>query len=337
MTALTPGLAAAFARVALANVTREYPRKIDHLLNAPPGDLTPHRVHPAFYGSYDWHSAVHMHWLLVRLLRLHPDLQQRDDITRVLDAHLSQANIAAERAYFDAPGARTFERPYGWAWVLELQAEALRLAAQSPVSRRWSDALDPFARYLSRRTLEFFDLAAYPVRMGMHANTAFAAILALDYARVAKDAELAAATERAARKWYLDDRDAPLAYEPSLADFLSPALVEAQSMRAVLPADEFRSWLAAFLPHGLGPLASPPMVADRTDAQVVHLDGLSLSRAWALRRIAGGLDASDALREQFSVVADRHLAAGLPQVVGRDFVAEHWLASFAALALGDAP
>jgi hypothetical protein len=327
---ITPELAAGFAEAALANVTREYPRKLDHLLDAPHGDLTPRKIHPAFYGSYDWHSAVHMHWLLVRLLRLHPDLPQRDAMTKVLDAHLSKQSIAIERAYFEGAGRRTFERPYGWAWLLALQAETLRLAGRSTKARRWSEALDPFARYLSLRLVEFVELAAYPIRMGMHANTAFAAILALDYACIAGDDALRAALERAARKWYLADRDAPLAYEPSLADFLSPALVEAQLMQAVLDSKEFAQWLAAFLPAGLGPLSSPPIVPDRSDAQFAHLDGLSLSRAWALRRLEGHLPGA-------VEVAEAHLAAGLPQVVGGDYVGEHWLASFAALALSEAP
>ena len=327
---LTFDLATGFAQAALANVTREYPRKLDHLLAAPHGELTPRKIHPAFYGSYDWHSAVHMHWLLVRLLRLYPELPQRDEIVRVLDAHLSQASLAVERAYFDGPGSRTFERPYGWAWALELQAEALRLAPVLAEAKRWSDALTPFAGYLSQRMREFLAMAAYPIRMGMHANTAFASILALDYARVAKDDALADAIGKAARKWYLDDRDAPVDYEPSLADFLSPALVEAQLMKSVLDEAEFERWLAGFLPEGLGPLATPPVVPDRTDAQLAHLDGLSLSRAWAARRLGDLLPGSGA-------AADTHLAAGLPQVVGGDYVGEHWLASFAALALGDTP
>jgi len=328
--ALTFDHAVAFAQVALANVTREYPRKLDHLLESPHGDLTPHGIHPAFYGSYDWHSAVHMHWLLVRVLRLHPGIPQAAEITKVLDRHLSPASIATEQAYFDGPGGRTFERPYGWAWVLELQAEALRLAPKRADAKRWSEALDPFARYLSERMSEFLAVAAYPIRMGMHANTAFACILALDYARVSGDAKLEADIERAARKWYLEDRDAPLAYEPSLADFLSPALIEAQLMCEVLTQGEFGPWLAGFMPDGLGPLATPPLVPDRTDAQLAHLDGLSLSRAWALRRLGDAVPGGAA-------AAEAHFAAGLPQVVGGDYVGEHWLASFAALALGDTP
>lgn len=333
MTSLTPDLAAAFARAALANVTREYPRKLDHLLDAPHGDLTPRHVHPAFYGSYDWHSAVHMHWLLVRLVRTHPGMAEAADIVRVLDRHLAPGHIAVEQAYFDSPGRRTFERPYGWAWLLELQAEALRLANTLAQAQRWADSLAPLAQVLAGRMREFLAVAPYPMRVGMHANTAFACILALDYARVAADDGLATEIGRAARKWYAADRAAPLAYEPSLADFLSPSLTEAHLMREVLPGPEFRVWLAAFLPDGLGSLATPPSVPDRSDAQFSHLDGLSLSRAWALRRIASALSEEDLLRAEVTATAERHLKAGLPQVTGGDYVGEHWLASFAALAL----
>ena len=335
MAALDAGFAAVLARVALANVTREYPRKLDTVLASPPGELLPRSVHPAFYGSYDWHSAVHMHWLLVRLLRVQPDMAATPEIAVTLDLHLAQGPIAAEQAYFETAGQRTFERPYGWAWLLELQAEALRLAKDCAGARRWSLALNPFARYVAGRLREFLALAVYPIRVGMHSNTAFACILALDYARTAGDAALATDIGTAARRWHLGDRDAPLAYEPSLADFLSPSLVVAQLMREVLPAEEFRLWFAAFLPSGLGPLAKPPVVPDRSDAQLSHLDGLSLSRAWALRRIATALPADEA--REFAAAALRHLDAGLPQAVGGDYVGEHWLASFAALALGEMP
>ena len=327
--------AAEFARVALANITCEYPRKLDHLLTSAPGDLTPRAVHPAFYGSYDWHSAVHMHWLLVRLLRVHPGLPKEAEIVAILNTHLAPAPLSIEHAYFEEPGRRTFERPYGWAWLLELQAEALRLANTREEGRRWAQALEPLAKFIADRLREFLALAAYPIRVGMHSSTAFACILALDYARTAGDAALTADIGNAARKWHLADRGAPVAYEPSLADFLSPSLTEAQLMREVLPAEEFRTWLAAFLPTGLGTLATPPVVPERSDAQFSHLDGLSLSRAWALRRIATALP--DGAADEFTAAAERHLAAGIPQVVGGDYVGEHWLASFAALALGEVP
>jgi len=321
-------LAGRFLQVALTNVSREYPRKLDHLLASPPGDLSPRRLHPAFYGSYDWHSAVHMHWLIVRVLRLHPGLAQADAGTAILDAHLAQGPLAAEQAYFDGPGGRTFERPYGWAWLLELQAEALRFAGGRPAATGWARALEPLAVELARRMREFVSRSELPMRAGTHANSAFACLLALDYARTAGDAALAAAIEAAARKWFLADRDVPLAYEPSQADFLSPALTEAQLMREVLPDLEFRRWLAGFMPDGLGPLSVPVVPPDRSDPQFCHLDGLSLSRAWALRRIGAPFPAE---------AAERHLAAGLKHAVGGDYVAEHWLASFAALALCDAP
>jgi DUF2891 family protein len=306
--------AAALACVALANVQREYPRKLDHLLNSSAGELTPRLVHPAFYGSYDWHSAVHMHWLLARCLRLHPDLEEAQQIGRVLDRHLSNQCIAAELRYFNSTAGRNFERPYGWAWLLELQAELGRLA------RGWSVA--PLANELARRFGGFVQVSPYPIRAGSHGNTAFACVLALDYARSEGKQELETQIKAAAVKWYGADRNAPLAYEPSLDDFLSPALVEAVLMQEVLAPAQFKTWFAEFLPAGF--TSSPPTLTDRTDPKQSHLDGLSLSRAWCLYRL-GDRDA-----------AEKHLAAALPHVVGGDYVGEHWLASLAALALSAA-
>jgi DUF2891 family protein len=319
---LTGEFAGAFASVALQNVTREYPRHVIHLLTVPAGDLTQRALHPSFYGSYDWHSAVHMHWLLVRLLRTHPQLPRAGEIANRLDAHLLPAALQDELAYFESPAGRTFERPYGWAWLLELQSELLRLG-----TRRWIDAVAPLARHLAKRFAEFVSAAPYPIRAGSHGNTAFACVLALDFAHSAQDDSLEQAIRNAARRWYAADRNAPLAYEPSLDDFLSPALIEAVLMREVLGQDEFDAWLQGFLPPDLGPLATPPVVADRTDPKQSHLDGLSLTRAWCFRRLGG----------RYLALAERHLQAALPQVAGGDYVGEHWLASFAALALGEHP
>jgi hypothetical protein len=213
-----------------------------------------------------------------------------------------------------SPAGRTFERPYGWAWLLELQAELIRLG-----NTKWSDALQPLAAELARRMARFVAGAPYPIRAGSHGNTAFACLLALDYARVAKHQMLADEIAAAARRWYENDREAPLAYEPSLDDFLSPSLVEAALMREVFPPDRFKSWLKAFLPSGFE--LDPPRVADRADPKQAHLDGLALSRAWCLKKLGYG------------EAAQRHLAAALPHVVGGDYAGEHWLASFAALAL----
>jgi hypothetical protein len=312
---LTPELASAFARVALANTEREYPRAIAHLMRTPQDELAPRKVHPAFFGSYDWHSAVHMHWLLVRVLRLYPMLPENGSIAAHLDAHLTPAALEAELSYIKANPL--FERPYGWAWLLALQAEALRMKS------RWSRALVPLAQEIASRMAQFVSLP-YPIRAGSHANTAFACILALDYARAASDLPLELEIRKAARRWYGADRDAPLAYEPSLDDFLSPTLVEAVLMQQLLDPAEFSRWLSSFLPSGMGPLAEPPVVADRSDAKQSHLDGLCLSRAWCFSALG------------LQDLSEKHLAAGMPHVVGGDYVGEHWLASFAVLALSAA-
>ena len=309
---LTPELAQAFARVALANVQREYPHRLDQLLAAPDAEWRPRMLHPAFFGSYDWHSAVHMHWLLVRLRRLYPSLDQGMDA--ILDAHFAAPSILKELAFFNGPGGATFERPYGWAWLLELQAELLRLG-------RWHDSVAPLAVELASRFVFYLRASPYPVRAGTHGNTAFACVLALDYAHAAGDAALAQAIHAAARRWYLGDRDYPVAYEPSGDDFLSPALVEALLMKRVLPAPEFATWMEGFLPGDLGPLSRPPSVSDHADAKQSHLDGLCLSRAWCFIHLGGNEEAK------------LHLEAGLPHVAGGDYAGEHWLASFAALAL----
>ena len=307
MSRLDADTARRLARVALANVARPYPHKLDHLLTASGEQLDHRRVHPAFFGSYDWHSAVHMHWSLARIHRTFPSA----DIAACLDRHLSTENLAAELAYFRSPAGRTFERPYGWAWLLKLQAEL----ADTP----WEKALAPLAAELAACLAQYLQ-APYPVRAGSHGNSAFACVLALDYARAAGDHALSAAIERAAHTWYLQDREAPLAYEPSLDDFLSPSLIEALLMQEVLPPERFGPWKSGFLPAGIGPLAQPPRGFDRADAKQVHLDGLSLSRAWCLRRL------------NHPEPAERHLAEALPHLAA-DYVGAHWLASFALLAL----
>jgi hypothetical protein len=307
------------AQVALANIDREYPRHVQHLMAAAEPSLRERERHPAFYGSYDWHSAVHMHWLLVRVLRLYPTSPEAARTAQALDAHLDVANLERELAYFRSPAGRTFERPYGWAWLLELQAEAL--AAKG----HWAQALAPLAAELAARFAAYLERAPYPVRTGSHANSAFACILALDYSRAAGDGGLERQIGRAARRWYGDDRNAPLAYEPSLDDFLSPALVEALLMRGILAADEFSSWLARFAPEGFSALGQAPTVVDHADPKQSHLDGLCLSRAWCFHRLGD----SDA--------AERLIAAAMPHIAGGDYAGTHWLASFAALALGERP
>jgi hypothetical protein len=312
---LTEELASRFARVALANIVREYPRHIQHLVSSASDELRERILHPAFYGSYDWHSAVHMHWLLARVLRLYPTSGDAVRIAEALDAHLTPGAMAAEVAYFRSPAGRTFERPYGWAWLLELQAEAL--ASKS----RWSRAVAPLATELARRFADYARISPYPVRSGAHGNSAFACVLALDYARAAADAALEFEIRKAARRWYGSDRAAPLAYEPSADDFLSPALTEALLMHEVLDRGDFVAWRERFAPQGFGVLAEPPTVVDHADPKLSHLDGLCFTRAWCFQRL-GDAAAAQGLVE-----------AALPYVEGGDYAGEHWLASFAVLAL----
>jgi hypothetical protein len=311
---LTEPLAERFARVALANIERDYPRRIDHLLARAGDELRPRVVHPAFYGAYDWHSAVHMHWLLVRVLRLYPTSRIAAAIADALDAHLHAKAIAAELAYFQSDSGRLFERPYGWAWLLELQAETRR------TNGRWARSLEPLARELADRFTRYVSAAPYPVRAGSHGDSAFACLLALDYARAAADTALEFEIRKSARRWYERDRNAPLAYEPSLDDFLSPVLCETLLLRQVMPENEFWPWLERFAPQGFGPLGEPPEGYDPADPKHSHLDGLCFTRAWCLARL-GNEEAGEKL-----------IRAALPHVTG-DYAGEHWLASFAVLAL----
>ena len=279
-----------FARLALGCIQRELPNSIQHMINGPGDVVSPRVLHPAFYGCLDWHSAVHGHWMLVRLLRTHPALPEGPAIRAALDENLTAANLAAEVAYFAGAHRGSFERPYGWAWLLQLAAE---LHGWDDVdARRWSAHLAPLAETIVARYLAFFPRQTYPVRTGVHANTAFGFGFALDYARAAGRTDLAGLIVERATTYYAADRDAPAAWEPSGEDFLSPALIEADLMRRVLPPGEFAAWLHGFFPRGLPPqLREPATVSDRSDGKLAHLDGLNLSRAWCLRSVAAALPA----------------------------------------------
>jgi hypothetical protein len=331
---LTPERAASFADIALANVAREFPNKMDHVMGTAGDARRPRDLHPAFYGSFDWHSSVHMHWLLARVRRLHSGLPQRGAIESLFDAHFTQANIAAECAYLARPASRGFERTYGWAWLLELATELRR--GDDAGSRRWATTLEPLADAFVRRYLDYLPMQHYPLRAGLHSNSAFGLVFALDHARAAGEGALEALCIERARGWFGADREAPAAWEPSGADFLSPVLIEAELMRRVLPRPEFAVWLDGFLP-GLAlsepaALFTPADVADRTDPYIVHLDGLNFSRAWCLRGIASALDESDPRAAILRNSAAIHLAAGMSGLAGGDYMGEHWLATFATLA-----
>jgi hypothetical protein len=331
---LDAATAAAFADVALANIGRECPHKLDHVLDDDADLVAPRELHPAFHGSFDWHSCVHMHWLLARIRREFPQLPASAQIEAVFDRHLTADAVATEVAYLKRPSAASFERPYGWAWLLKLAAELHRGDVRSA---RWASDLQPLARAFAARFVAFLPRTHHPVRHGVHANTAFALALALDYARVVGDGALEAACTEKASAFFATDRDLPAQWEPSGADFLSPALIEAALMRRVLGRRAFTPWLAAALP-GFGAarpssLFVPVTGIDRSDAQLVHLDGLNLSRAWCLFDIAAGLARDDSRVDVARRAADAHLAAGWRGLASVDFVGAHWLATYAVLAL----
>lgn len=329
---LTDAAADSFAALALRCVRQEYPNKLDHVMNGAGEVKSPKALHPAFYGCFDWHSSVHGHWMLVKLLREHPGMARAAEIRAVLDEHLSPGRIALEVAYLGEGNRRSFERTYGWAWLLKLSAE-LR-SWDEPSARRWAEALQPLADELAARFLAFLPKQTYPIRTGVHPNTAFSLDLALDYARAAGDARFEALIRARARDWFGRDRRGPLAWEPGGEDFLSPCLEEAALMSRLLPAPAFRRWLEGFLPGLPGGLV-PAVVSDRTDPKIVHLDGLNLSRARALRRIAAALGAGDVRSAGLLRLADRHARASLPHLASGSYEGEHWLATFAVRMLAE--
>jgi len=329
-------LAARLADTALANVVREFPNAPAHVVLGP-DDLAPHRRrHPAFYGAYDWHSAVHMHWLLVRLLRLHPEHLNTAAVRRLLSAHLTPEAMGEEADYLR--GDQSFERPYGWAWLAALAAECAGWRAD-PEATAWAGALRPAVDAVADLILAWLPRAAYPVRDGSHPNTAFSLGLILDAAGPLGLPQVAASSRDWAARSYLQDREAPAAWEPSGQDFLSPSLTEADLVRRLPPSEEFGDWLGGFLP-GLADgqprsLLWPVSVPDRSDGLLGHLDGLNFSRAAALRSVAGALPPDDRRRPVLVGAAARHVDAALPSLAEQGFLSSHWLGSFAALALAD--
>lgn len=336
MRTLDAGEAALFARVALGHVTREYPHKLDHVLVSAEDARTPRQLHPIFYGSFDWHSCVHSYWLLASLYRrfvLPPDVAAA--IRETIDAHFTEVNVRAEVAYLERPSSRTFERPYGWAWLLSLSAELAR--ATSDEGLRWHRTLLPLADAFAARFMAHLPQATYPIRAGTHGNSAFALALAYEWAVQLKDDPLRRLLVEKATDWFENDSDCDV-WEPGGDDFLSPALVEAECMRRVLGPRAFLPWLARFLP-GLEigaptTLFVPASVTNRSDGKLAHLDGLNLSRAWCLRRILATLPPGDPRRTRIGAAIDAHLEASLPHVTG-DYMGEHWLATYAVLALAD--
>ncbi len=327
---LTREQASAFAKLALKGIDKEFPHKLGVVWAASDDVKAPKALHPAFFGCFDWHSAVHGHWLLVRVVKQFPDLPEAKRIRDVLNDHLTAEKIKTEAAHFARADAKSFERPYGWTWLLKLAAELH--AWDDADARTWAANLKPLADVIAARYVEYFPKQTYPIRSGVHSNTAFGLSFAHDYAKTVGDRKLQAAIEERAKGYYGKDEDAPARWEPDGADFLSPSLCEADLMRRVLPVDAFRRWFHKYLPGAAkgepASLLAPATVTDRTDPQLVHLDGLNLSRAWCMKGIASVLSPTDPTRAVLLDSAAKHAEAGLKHVASGDYAGEHWLGSF---------
>jgi hypothetical protein len=328
-------IAYGFSRLALECIQREYPNKPSHVINQEPEVQTPRELHPAFFGCFDWHSAVHGHWMLIRLLRLFPDLQGADDIRAALNRNLASENILAEVEYFQQKNRKSFERTYGWAWLLKL-AEELH-DWDDPAGNAWFENLSPLVEVIVDRYQDFLPRQTYPIRTGVHPNTAFGIAFALDYAREVGNAELETLLVERSMEYYSTDREYPAAWEPGGEDFFSPCLMEADLMRRVMKPDSFRQWFDLFLPGLAGGkpvnLLQPATVADRTDPKIVHLDGLNLSRAWCMIGIVSALPLDDPCRDVLTEAAAKHAQDALAHVASGNYEGEHWLASFAVYML----
>ena len=333
--ALTRSEASHFAGLALKCVAREYPNKLDHTMNDGSEVQSPQALHPAFYGCLDWHSSVHGHWMLVRLLRTFPDLPEARQIRRALNQNLTAKNIQVEVAYLNRANRQSFERTYGWAWLLKLAQELSDW--EDADGRVWSRNLQPLADAMVERYKRFLPRQTYPIRTGVHPNTAFGLAFALDYAKASRDRELEALIVERSKTYFLADASYPAGWEPGGEDFFSPSLVEADLMLRVLKPLEFRRWFNRFLP-GIArgkpkSLLIPATVADRSDPKIVHLDGLNLTRAWCMRHIAAALPSRDPAQGVLSRAAAAHAKDALAHIASGDYVGEHWLASFAVYML----
>ena len=333
--ALTQESASNFAQITLKCVQKEYPNQPGLILNAVADVQAPSRVHPAFYGCYDWHSSVHGHWMLARLIRMFPALPEKDLITKALDANLTAKNLQVEAAYFKRPGTQAFERTYGWAWILKFAEELHR--GTSPEAKRWLQNLQPLTDALVQRYLDFLPKQTYAIRTGVHPNTAFGLAFALDYANAVGHQALKDLLIKRSLDYFGQDVDYPAKLEPNGSDFLSPALMEADLMRRVLTPAEFATWFHAYLPGmargELQNLLQLAVVTDRSDPQLGHLDGLNLSRAWCMRQIAAALPAGDPSRAHLAAAGYTHAVDALKNVATGHYEGEHWLASFAVYLL----
>jgi len=327
-------IASSLAELPMQGICREYPNKLDHVVSGPNDLKSPRELHPAFYGCFDWHSAVHSHWMLIHLLKRF-ELPAAGKIRDLLRQNLTEHHLREEADYFSEPNRQSFERPYGWAWLLKLAQELH--GWEDDDGKRWAEQLRPLESAIVARFTEFVSKQSYPVRSGIHSNTAFSLTLAYDYAVVFQDARFKSLICERALTYFGQDTHYQTQQEPSGADFLSPCLVEADLLRRVIDGAEFEAWLGGFLSDvvsGNAPtLMTPVEVSDRRDPQIGHLDGLNLSRAWCLSGIASALPGDRPLKKILTDAAQHHAVKGLSHVATGDYAGEHWLASFAVYML----
>jgi hypothetical protein len=325
---LTAAGASNFAKLPLRCAEKEWPYKTG-ITFSDSGSLTaPKNYHPAFFGCFDWHSSVHGHWMLVKLLKAFPNIPEAAAIRQLFNTHFTEANIGQEILMFKNKDNKGFERTYGWAWLLQLQDELQQW--DDADAKKWAAALQPLANTLSKGTVEYLGKLVYPIRVGEHSNLAFGLSMMYDYAVHQNDTALNNAIRKSAMRFYYNDKNCPFSWEPGGNDFLSPCLEEADLMRKILAPATFTKWLKQFMPELFNPnfKMATGKVNDRTDGKLVHLDGLNLSRAWCLKGIAAAIHDTHVLQ-----LANEHLEAALPQVASGNYAGEHWLASFAVYAL----
>lgn len=323
------------SKLALKCLHREYPNKLDHVMGSAEEVLEPHVLHPVFYGCYDWHSSVHGHWMLVRLLKTMPSVENASTIRAELNKSFTPENVAKEIAYLDQAGRKSFERTYGWAWIFKLSEELHDW--NDPDGARWKGVLEPLTKKFAGKMKDFLPKQDYPIRTGVHPNTAFAIGFAIDYARKTGDAAFEKLLVSRARDYYLNDKRYPLVLEPGGEDFFSPSLIESSLMRRVLAEKDFHAWNEKFFgkinERVLAPILKPAVVGDRTDPKIVHLDGLNLSRAWCMHEIASSYAQGSSERKLFEEAALAHEKAAVPFITSGNYEGEHWLASFAVYLL----
>ncbi|MFT4031562.1 MAG: DUF2891 domain-containing protein [Siphonobacter sp.] len=333
---LTQAGASHLAQLPMHCISQEYPNKPSHTYEkANEVSLSPQQLHPSFYGCLDWHSSVHGHWMLVRLLKTFPNLPEREAIRALLNSSFQADKLMAEADYFKKYSlAKTFERTYGWAWLLKLDEELSTW--NDPQGKEWHAHLRPLTEQIIQLWKTYLPKQTYPNRTGVHPNTAFGMVLALDYARTVHDIAFEKLLVQRSKDYYFANTNAPAFQEPDGTDFLSPSLEVCDLMRRVLTPKEFLPWFNRFMPAtGLANVMKPPFVSDRTDMMIVHLDGLSLSRTWCMRGIASVLPKTDKRRQQLLDSAYEHISKALPNIANGNYGGEHWLASFAVYALSD--